>query len=80
MATEINDKQKNFEYFKANLSDLIKKYNGKYLVLENQSVKSFFDSFSNALEWAVKNCKEGSYIIQQATDEKEQINFLRSAI
>lgn len=65
------EQEANFTYFKSNLPELISQYKGKFLVLEDSSVKAFFDTFSAALEWAVKNCKSDSYIIQQATDEAE---------
>lgn len=77
----MNEEQKeSFAYFKTQLPELMKKYKDKYLVLEGQAVKGFFDSFATALEWAAKNCKDGSFIIQQVTNEKDQINFLSPAI
>lgn len=75
-------RQKNIDFFQKELPDLLKDiaYQGKFIVINNEQIKGSYDSFESALNFAVSNFSANDFIIQQVIDDKERINFIRSAI
>ena len=55
-------------------------YQGKFIVINNEQIKGSYDSFERALNFAVSNFSANDFIIQHTIDDKELINFIRSAI
>jgi 3-methyladenine DNA glycosylase Tag len=47
--------EKEYEYFVAKKNDLLKKYNNKYIIIQNQKVVSSFDNIAMALEYIQEN-------------------------
>lgn len=74
--------QKNLDFFQKELPSLLKNvaYHGKFVVINNEQIKGSYDSFESALSFAVSNFSTNDFIIQQVVDDKERINFIRSAI
>jgi len=75
----MTDKQeKNYQYFTKNISKFLTddKYKDKYLVIAEEKIYSSFDTFEAALEYALNNCPEDEFIIQQAIDESMNINYV----
>ncbi|MCM0607268.1 MAG: hypothetical protein KA715_14360 [Xanthomonadaceae bacterium] len=72
----------NLAFFNQKLTELLndKAYTHKYVVISNKEIKNVFDTFSSALEFASANFTQGDFLIQQVVDQKDQINFLRSAV
>lgn len=64
----------NYEYFKKNMKDLIKKYCDEYIVIANEAVVFHDKSRENAINF-VKTLKAGTYILQKC--EKEQANSIQ---
>lgn len=62
---------KDFNYYIEHQQDLLKKYNGKVLIIQNQEVIKSFDDYSDAYFFASSNLKEGSYLIQTCTPGKD---------
>lgn len=52
------------EFFKANQDDLVKKYNGKQLVIRECDVIAAFDSVGEAFDYGCKNYGAGNFSIQ----------------
>jgi len=52
-------------YFKANQAELVKKYNGKFLVIKDQKIQGVYDSEIDAYMGAKKKIKLGTFLIQQ---------------
>ena len=52
----------------------------KFVVISDQKLQGFFDTFENALSHAVSKFQNGEYIIQQIISDDEIINFLSPAI
>lgn len=74
--------QKNLDFFQRELQTLLRdvSYYGKFIVINNEQIKGAYDSFEAALNFATANFSANDFIIQQVIDDKERINFIRSAI
>lgn len=53
-----------FEYYLKNQSELVDKYQGKFIVIKDSEVKGSFDSHSDAFEFAIKEYDMGTFLIQ----------------
>ena len=64
----------NYEWFKDNLSELVKKYNGLYIIIKDKQVKEACATFDEAWEQASQTEKAGEYLIQLcALDETGEV-------
>ena len=55
----------NYTYFKNNLPELIKRYEGKYIVLKDCRVIGSYDALDEAYKETIKKEALGTFIIQQ---------------
>ncbi|GHS93433.1 hypothetical protein AGMMS50276_03900 [Synergistales bacterium] len=62
---------RNYDWFKKNLVDLILKYKGQHLLIVDESVLGAYNTFDEALNEAVKLSEPGKFIIQKCCDEDE---------
>lgn len=56
-----------FNWYLENQSELVKKYNGKFLVIKDKSVVGVYDRQDNALMEAEKKFGLGNFIIQECS-------------
>lgn len=56
-----------FQWYLKNQTELVSKYNGKYLVITNSSVGGSFDNEDDAINFAVKNFGLGNFIVQKCS-------------
>ena len=63
------DLKKNYQYFLDNKEELVKKYNGKHIVIVNCEVVGFYNDEIEAYNEAVKKYGLGNFIIQLCTEE-----------
>lgn len=56
--------EKEFKYYLKHQSDLVKKYNGKFIVLKNEKVIGVYNSHSEAYNETVKKEELGTFLIQ----------------
>lgn len=56
--------KKEFDYYLKNQKQLVKKYEGKYLVIKDQTVVGDFDSELDAYAFATERYEPGSFLIQ----------------
>lgn len=68
---------KEFQYYFNNQDELVKKYNGKYLVIKEQKVVDVFDTNKEAYFSSVKKYKFGTFLIQFCSPDKETYNHLK---
>ena len=61
--------KQNYDYFKQNLTELLVKYQNKYIVIKDLSVIGSYDSFDEAYENTIKTEELGTFIIQHCVDE-----------
>ena len=59
--------EKEFKYYLDNQSDLLKKYDGKFLVIKDTEVIGTYDTELKALEETVKKHELGTFLIQHCT-------------
>ena len=63
---------KNYDWFKKNLNELVKKYNGLYVVVKNNSVIASYNSFDEAFVDMSEKEQPGTFIIQLCTLDSEK--------
>lgn len=56
--------EKEFQYYIDNQEQLVKKYNGKFIVIKGDSVIGAYESHSEAYQEALKKNEIGSFLIQ----------------
>jgi hypothetical protein len=66
--------EENYRWFKDGLTELVKEYDGKHVVIKDRRVTGAYDSFSEAFEDTKFKEKGGEYIIQLcSTDESKTL-------
>lgn len=63
--------QKQLDYFKSNQNELVKKYEGKFLVIKDEKVQGIYDTEIEAYADAKKKFKLGTFLIQQCLPGQE---------
>lgn len=56
--------EKEFEYYLENQEELVKEYNGRFIVIKDQEVIGVFDSEIEAVEETVKKHELGTFLVQ----------------
>jgi hypothetical protein len=59
--------RKLFEYYLKNQQSLVSRYDGRYIVIRDDSVVADFDNEQEALFYAKKNFEPGTFIVQRCT-------------
>lgn len=54
-----------FQYYLTHQRELVQQYNGKYLVIKNETVISAFDSEVEAVNETLKTHKLGTFLVQK---------------
>jgi len=62
---------KEFKYYIDNQEELVKKYNGKFIVIKDNSVLGAYSSEAAAYNETLKNHKLGTFLIQLCLPGKE---------
>ena len=63
--------QKQLEYFKSHQNELVKKYEGKFLVIKDQEVQGIYNAEIEAYTDAKKKFELGSFLIEQCRPGQE---------
>lgn len=63
--------QKQLEYFKSHQDELVRKYEGKFLVIKDQKVQGVYDTEIEAYIDAKKKFELGTFLIQQCLTGQE---------
>lgn len=66
-----NPLRQEFEYFKDNQEELVRDYEGRFLVIKNQEVKGDYSSIEEAYNDAISKFEAGTFIIQECQSGKE---------
>jgi hypothetical protein len=74
-------KLKNIEYAKRELPRWLSDpyLEGKFVVIHCEKVQHYYDTFQEALRFAVNNFPHNEFAIQHVIDESKIINFLSPA-
>ena len=62
---------KEFNYYLTNQDELVKKYNGRTLVIIEESVVGDYDSYEQAYFESEKQYELGTFLIQECSEGKE---------
>ena len=54
-----------FAFYLANQAEMVKKYNGKFIVIKNRKVIGVFDDKGTAVEETAKKEELGTFLVQQ---------------
>lgn len=57
--------EKEFEFYLRNQTELVKKYNGKYIVIKNQEVIGAYDSEFEAVQKTSEHHELGTFLVQK---------------
>lgn len=63
--------RKEFQYYLDNQKELVKKYNGKFIVIVGEAVFGAFDTRAEAIQEAIKEHKLGTFLVQQVEKGKD---------
>ena len=63
--------EKEFKYYLDNQKELVKKYNGKFIVVKDQKVIGVYSSEKEAYDETIKTNKLGTFLIQQCLSKEE---------
>jgi len=63
--------RKEFKFYLDNQDDLVKKHQGKFVVIKNESVIGVFDTELEAIQETSKTQELGSFLVQRCEPGKE---------
>ena len=63
--------EKELEYYKANQEELVRKYEGKFLVIKNQEVQGVYNTEIEAYNEAKQKFELGTFLIQKSLPGQE---------
>lgn len=62
---------KEFQYYLDNQGELVKKYNGRFIVIIGEEVVGNYESYEQALFESMKKYELGTFLIQECTEGEE---------
>jgi hypothetical protein len=65
------DLEKEFKYYLDHQEELVKRYNGKYVVIKNMEVIGAFDSEFEAVQKTAEKHELGTFLVQKCEPGKE---------
>ena len=71
--------RREFEFYRANQDDMVKRYDGKVIVLKNHEVLGEYDSHLDAFTKTVKDHERGTFMIQQVSEGSEAYTAILSS-
>ncbi|MDM7999310.1 MAG: DUF5678 domain-containing protein [Dehalococcoidia bacterium] len=60
-----------FDYYLAHQNELVKKYNGKFIVIKNQEVIGVYDSELEAVKETAREHELGTFLVQKCEPGSE---------
>jgi len=69
METDVLDKE--FHYYLENQDELVKKYDGRVLVIVGEQVVGDYDTYEDALFDSAKKYELGTFLIQECTEGED---------
>ena len=66
--------EKEFTYYTTHQKELVKKYEGKYLVIKNEQVIGVYGTREEAIQEAMKDHKLGTFLVQYVQEGERNIS------
>lgn len=67
--------EKLFSWYRENQSELVKQYDGKYIVITDDGVKGAFDSENDGYDYAVKTFGRGNFMLQKCSEGEKDYSI-----
>lgn len=67
--------KKEFQYYLDHQEELVKKYNGKYVVIKNEEIIGVYDDDLEAVKETQKEHELGTFLVQKCESEKPSLIF-----
>ena len=68
--------QKQYDFFRRNMSSLLEDYYGKYLVIPESLEVKAFDTFSEAYIYGAKTYGLGKFLLQECNDKADKVQII----
>lgn len=68
--------QKQYDYFRRNMSSLLEDYKGKYLVISEALEVNVFDTISDAYRFGAKQYGLGHFLLQECNEEADKVQII----
>jgi len=68
--------EKEFEYYLEHQDELVKKYDGQFIVIKNRSVIGAYGDRAKAIQETTKEHARGTFIIQKCSPGKEDYTHI----
>jgi hypothetical protein len=72
--------EKNYDWFKNNLPELMSEHKGKFLIIFEESARGAYDTFEDALAGALCFANPGEFLIQRCVSEEESMQVICSLV
>ena len=66
---------KEFQYYLDNQNVLVRKYNGRYLVIVDETVVGDYDDYAQALSKTLQKYEKGMFLVQKCSPGKKDYTF-----
>lgn len=77
---EKNRLDADFDYYVKHQSELVDKYDGKYIVIVDQNVFGAYDTLDEAFNEASRNFRPGEFFLHQVGDGKDNYSTTVSRV
>jgi len=67
----LDDLKKDFEYYIEHQEELVRQYNGKFIVIKNRKIIGVYDSELEAVKNTSKKFEIGTFLVQKCAPGKE---------
>ncbi len=74
----MTDLKREFEYYRANKADFLKKYEGKFIVIKGHEVLGVFNEQLEAINQTRKNHELGTFLVKRVVED--DIAFFHSRV
>lgn len=68
--------QKQYDYFRRNMSSLLEDYKGKYLVISEALDVNAFDTISEAYQFGARTYGLGNFLLQECDEEADKVQII----
>ena len=72
--------KKEYDYYIKNKTDLLAKYEGKFIAIKNGKVLGAFNSRDEALVQTIKDHKLGTFLVHHVQKEEDELNFFNRVL
>jgi hypothetical protein len=79
-ATRQQEVDRNLEFFKKELPELLETYRGKYALIRHREIIGFYDTVTDAQTTGARFFEDGLFSVQQVSDTPINLGFYSHAV